>query len=55
MQRWLKAGCFEAIVEDLRMLLRLADGRTLDFSATILDSRTLQQASNQHVTLVYVD
>ena len=42
MQRWLKAGCFEAIVHDLRILLRLADGRTQHPSATILDSRTLQ-------------
>ena len=42
MQRWFKAGCFEAIVHDLRMLLRLADGRTPHPSAAILDSRTLQ-------------
>ena len=26
MQRWLAAGCFEEIVHDLRVLLRLADG-----------------------------
>lgn len=26
-QRWLKAGVFEAIVHDLRMLLRLSRGR----------------------------
>ena len=26
-QRWIKAGCFEAIVHDLREMLRLADGR----------------------------
>jgi transposase len=32
---------FEAIVHDLRVLLRLADGRTAQPSATILDSRTL--------------
>ena len=42
MQRWFKAGCFEAIVHDLRMLLRLADGRTSDPSAAILDNWTLQ-------------
>ena len=41
-QRWFKAGCFEAMVHDLRMLLRLADGRTPDPSAVVLDSRTLQ-------------
>jgi transposase len=28
-QRWLTAGVFEAIVHDLRMLLRLADGPAL--------------------------
>src|SRR5919108_4689721 len=43
-QRWLKAGVFEAIVHDLRMLLRLADGRQAQPSATILDSRTLQSS-----------
>jgi len=40
--RRLKAGVFEAIVHDLRVLLRLAYGRTAQPSAAILDSRTLQ-------------
>jgi transposase len=40
-QRWWHAGVFEAIVRDLRMLLRLAEGRTAQPSAAILDSRTL--------------
>jgi transposase len=40
--RWLKAGVFAAIVHDLRMLLRLAEGRAAQPSAVILDSRTLQ-------------
>ena len=39
--RWLKAGVVEAIVHDLRVRLRLADGRTAHPSATMLDSRTL--------------
>jgi transposase len=43
-QRWIKAGVFEAIVDDLRMLLRLADGRKEDPSAAIFDSRTLQSS-----------
>jgi transposase len=43
-QRWLKAGVFETVVHDLRVLLRLADGRTAQPSATILDSRTLQSS-----------
>jgi transposase len=40
--RWLKAGVFAAIVHDLRMLLRLAEGRAAQPSAAILDSRTRQ-------------
>lgn len=41
-QRWLKAGVFEAMVNDLRAVLRLAQGRNEKPSAAILDSRTLQ-------------
>ena len=41
-QRWLKAGVFEAIVHDLRVILRLAQGRHEQPSAAIFDSRTLQ-------------
>jgi transposase len=41
-QRWLAAGCFEAIVDDLRALLRVADGREPQPTAVVLDARTLQ-------------
>ena len=41
-QRWLTAGVFEAIVQDLRRLLRVVEGRPVEPSAAILDSRTLQ-------------
>jgi transposase len=41
-QRWLEAGCFEALVQDLRLLLREAKGRARQSSAAIFDSRTLQ-------------
>src|ERR687897_3633757 len=41
-RRWIAAGAFEAMVHDLRALLRLASGRTPDPSAAILDSRTLR-------------
>src|SRR5437764_11452097 len=44
MQRWLKAGVFEAIVNDLRAVLRLAAGRNEEPSAAIFDSRTLQSS-----------
>src|SRR5258708_6498900 len=43
-QRWLKAGVFEAMVNDLRALLRLAQGRPEQPSAAIFDSRTLQSS-----------
>jgi transposase len=43
-QRWLARGVFEAMVHDLRVLLRLSQGRTADPSAMILDSRTLQSS-----------
>src|ERR671918_2854922 len=41
-QRWLNAGVFETIVHDLRVVLRLAEGREGQPSAAIFDSRTLQ-------------
>jgi transposase len=41
-RRWMEAGCFAAIVHDLRTLLRLAAGRDPEPTAAILDSRTLQ-------------
>jgi transposase len=41
-QRWLKAGVFEAMVHDLRVVLRLAEGRESQPSAAIFDRRTLQ-------------
>jgi len=41
-QRWIRAGCFEAMAHDLRAVLRLALERKADPSAVILDSRTLQ-------------
>ena len=43
-QRWLKAGVFEALVHDLRALLRIAAGRADQPSAVIFDSRTLQSS-----------
>lgn len=41
-QRWLSAGVFERIVDDLRTILRLAEGRTAQPSAVVIDSRTVQ-------------
>jgi transposase len=42
--RWLTAGVFEAMVDDLRTVLRLADGRQAEPSAIIIDGRTLQSS-----------
>src|SRR5918999_2197645 len=41
-RRWLAAGCFEAMVHDLRAILRWAEGRADDPTAAILDGRTVQ-------------
>src|SRR5436305_14345079 len=41
-QRWLAAVCFAALVDDVCLLLREAQGRKPQPSAAILDSRTLQ-------------
>jgi transposase len=41
-QRWLQAGVFDAIVQDVRAVLRPAQGRKAEPSAAIFDSRTLQ-------------
>jgi len=41
-QRWIKAGCFEALAHDLRTLLRWCAGRADQPTAVILDGRTLQ-------------
>src|SRR5947209_20125609 len=41
-QRWLAAGCFQAMVHDLRLLLRGIKGRQGQPSAAIFDSRVLQ-------------
>ena len=43
-QRWLKAGCFEAMAADLRAILRLVAGREEQPTAVVLASRTLQSS-----------
>ena len=41
-QRWLAVGVFAQMVDDLRRIVRLAEGREAEPSAVIFDSRTLQ-------------
>ena len=43
-QRWFKAGVFEDMVRDLRMLMREIDGRNPQPRAAIFDGRTLQSS-----------
>ncbi|MBU6529097.1 IS5 family transposase (plasmid) [Methylocystis sp. MJC1] len=44
-QRWLAAGVFEELAQDLRALLRVASGRAEEPTAAIIDSRTLRSTS----------
>ncbi len=41
-QRWIKAGCFEAMAHDLRKVLRLLAERAEEPSAVIVDGRSLR-------------
>jgi transposase len=41
-QRWIRAGCFEAMAHDLRVLLRELAERKSEPTAVILDGRTVQ-------------
>jgi transposase len=43
-QRWIKTGVFEAVVSDLREILRITAGKKAKPSAVIFDSRTLQSS-----------
>jgi len=43
-QRWIKWGCFEAIVHDVRELLRQAINKNAQPSVAIFDGRTLQSS-----------
>jgi transposase len=40
--RWMRAGCFDALAQDLRAVLRMASERAPDPTAAVLDSRTLR-------------
>ena len=41
-RRWLDAGCFAALLHDMRVVLRQATGREAHPTAAVLDSRTLR-------------
>ena len=44
-QRWMRAGVFETMGHDLRILIRVASGRTRQPSAAIFDTRTIQSTA----------
>jgi transposase len=52
-QRWSEAGVFEAMVHDLRAMLRLAEGRNEQPSAAIFDGRTLQSTPESGASAGY--
>jgi transposase len=41
-RRWMDAGAFDAITQDLRRILRVLEGRAEEPTAAVFDSRTLQ-------------
>lgn len=43
-QRWMRAGCFEAMTHDLRAVVRLLQERAEEPTAVVLDGRTLQSS-----------
>jgi transposase len=43
-QRWIAAGCFERLVHDLRVVIRLGEGRAPEPTGVIIDSRTMQSS-----------
>jgi len=43
-KRWMRAGCFEAMAHDLRMIIRVLQQKAEQPSAVILDGRTLQSS-----------
>jgi len=52
-QRWLRAGCFETLAEDLRVILRLAAGRNAQPTAALIDSRTLRSTPESGARAAY--
>ena len=52
-RRWLAAGCFAALAQDLRALLRPALGRPEEPTAAIIDSRTLRSTPESGIRAGY--
>ena len=43
-KRWMRAGCFEAMAHDLRMVIRVLQERPEQPTAVVMDGRTLQSS-----------
>lgn len=52
-RRWDESGCFEAMVSDMRSVIRVSEGRPSQPSAVILDGRTLQSSCESGVRAGY--
>jgi transposase len=52
-RRWLAAGCFEALVHGLRLLVRLGAGRNGQPSAAIFDARVVRSTSKSGARASY--
>ncbi len=52
-RRWDEAGCFEAMVNDMRSIIRVSEGRRGQPSAVVLDGRTLQSSCESGVRAGY--
>ena len=52
-RRWDEAGCFEAMVNDMRSIIRVSEGRRGQPSAVVLDGRTLQSSCESGVCAGY--
>ena len=53
--RWLTAGVCDAMVQDLRAVLRQAQGRTAEPSAAIFESRTRQSTPESGTRAGYAE
>ncbi|NHO31492.1 IS5 family transposase [Acetobacter fallax] len=52
-RRWMEARCFEALVHDLRAVLRLAAGKKAEPTTAIIDSRTLRSTPESGLRSAY--
>ena len=52
-RRWLDAGCFEAMVSDLRSIIRVAQGKQGQPGAVVFDGRTLQSSCESGARVGY--